>query len=129
MSGAQAAVFGSLMGLGGLLMIVGDIEGFLALFRRERIRKEWAKTKERFRIGNVRDLREALGVGAGAGAFCGTLAHYAGGKMTFGIFLVACLFLGLGALKGFGKAVGLIAFTAAAALTMRLFDWLEVLGR
>jgi hypothetical protein len=67
-------------------------------------------------------LQEALGTGAFAGVAAGFAAHYlAGGKLTFPIFIVAYLFI-LGGLKGWGKFVGLVAFTAIAALVASILQ-------
>jgi len=66
-------------------------------------------------------LGEAVGAGAFGGAIAGLVAHYlAGGKMTFPIFIIASILI-LSGLKGWGKLVGLIVFTAVAALVVAVF--------
>ncbi|MCJ7448724.1 MAG: hypothetical protein MUO72_13640 [Bacteroidales bacterium] len=70
-------------------------------------------------------LVEAAGAGAFGGAAAGLAAHYlAGGKMIFPIFIVAYILI-LSGLKGWGKLVGLIVFTAVAALVVVLFQYLD----
>ena len=71
----------------------------------------------------------AVAEGASAGAFVGVVAglaaHYlAGGKMTFPIFIVAYILI-LSGLKGRGKLVGLVVFSAVAALVVVVFQHLE----
>jgi hypothetical protein len=67
-----------------------------------------------------------VGAGAFGGAIAGLAAHYlAGGKMTFPIFIVAYILI-LSGLKGWGKLVGLIVFTAVAALIVVLFQHVDV---
>jgi hypothetical protein len=67
-----------------------------------------------------------VGAGAFGGAIAGLAAHYlAGGKMTFSIFIVAYILI-LSGLKGWGKLVGLIVFTAVAALIVVLFQHVDV---
>lgn len=71
-------------------------------------------------------LGEATGAGAFGGAVAGLVAHYiAGGKMTFPIFIVAYILI-LSGLKGWGKLVGLVVFTAVAALVIALFQHLNL---
>jgi len=70
-------------------------------------------------------LGEAAGAGAFGGAVAGLAAHYlAGGKLTFPIFIIAYILI-LSGLKGWGKLVGLIVFTAVAALVVVVFQRLE----
>jgi len=70
-------------------------------------------------------LGEAAGVSAIGGAAAGLAAHYlAGGKMTFPIFIVAYILI-LSGLKGLGKLVGIIVFTAVAALVVVVFQRFE----
>lgn len=69
-------------------------------------------------------LGEAAGVGAFGGAVAGLAVHcLAGGKMTFPIFIIAYILI-LSGLKGWGKVVGLIVFTAVAALVVGVFQHL-----
>ena len=59
------------------------------------------------------------------GAVVGLASHYlAGGKMTLPIFLIAYILI-LSGLKGWGKLVGLIVFTAVASLVVVLLQHLE----
>ena len=70
-------------------------------------------------------LGESAGTGAIGGAVAGLASHYfAGGKMTFPIFIIAYILVLIG-LKGWGKLVGLIIFTAVAALVVVIFRHLE----
>lgn len=70
-------------------------------------------------------LGEAVGTGAFGGAVAGLASHhFAGGKMTFPIFIVAYILI-LSGLEGWGKLVGLIVFTAVAALVVVVFKHLE----
>ena len=76
--------------------------------------------------GGPSPLGEAAGAGAFGGALAGLASHYlAGGKMTFPIFIVAYILI-LSGLKGWGKLVGLIVFTAVAALVVVVFQHLDV---
>jgi hypothetical protein len=76
--------------------------------------------------GQPTPLGEAVGAGAFGGAFAGLASHFmAGGKMTLPIFIVAYILI-LSGLKGWGKFVGLIAFTAAASLVVVVFQHLEL---
>lgn len=71
-------------------------------------------------------IGEAVGAGAFGGALAGFAAHHlAGGKMTFPIFIVAYILI-LSGLKGWGRLVGLIAFTAVASLVLVVFQHLEI---
>ena len=70
-------------------------------------------------------LGEAAGAGAVGGAAAGLAAHYlAGGRLTFPIFIIAYILI-LSGLKGWGKLVGIIVFTAIAALVVVIFEYLE----
>jgi uncharacterized membrane protein len=63
-------------------------------------------------------LGEAVVAGGGGGAIAGLAAHFlGGGQMTFPIFIIAYIFL-LSGLKGWGKLVGLVVFTAVASLVV-----------
>lgn len=69
-------------------------------------------------------IGEAVGVGAFGGAAAGFAAHHlAGGTMTFPIFIVAYILI-LSGLKGWGKLVGLIVFTAVASFVAALLQHL-----
>lgn len=69
-------------------------------------------------------LAEAAGTGAFGGAAAGAAAHFlAGGKLTLPIFLVAYILL-LANLRGWGKLVGLVVFTAVAALVVAVLSHL-----
>lgn len=70
-------------------------------------------------------LGEAAGAGAFGGAVAGLASHYfAGGKMTFPIFIIAYILI-LSGLKSWGKLVGVIVFTAVVALVVVVFQHLE----
>ena len=72
--------------------------------------------------GKANPIQEAIGTGAFGGAAAGLAAHYlAGGRMTFPIFIVAYILI-LSGLKGWGKFVGLVVFTAVASLVVALFQ-------
>ncbi len=71
-------------------------------------------------------IGEAVSAGAFGGAVAGLAAHYlAGGTMTFPIFIVAYILI-LGGLKGWGRGVGLIVFTAVASLVVVAFKHLDI---
>jgi uncharacterized membrane protein len=76
--------------------------------------------------GKPTPFGEAAGTGAFAGGLAGLASHYlAGGKMTFPIFIVAYVLV-LANLKGWGRLVGLVVFTAVAALAVVVLQHLEV---
>jgi uncharacterized membrane protein len=76
--------------------------------------------------GKPTPIGEAVGAGAFGGAVAGFAAHYlAGGKMTFPIFIVAYILI-LSGLKGWGKLVGLIVFTAVASLVVVVFQHMQI---
>ena len=63
---------------------------------------------------------QGIAPGAIGGAIAGVIAyHFADGKMTFGIFIVAYMLL-LGGLKGWSRFVGLVAFTVVASFIIAL---------
>lgn len=65
-------------------------------------------------------LGEALGAGAAGGAAAGLAAHYfAGGKLTFPIFIVVYVLV-LSQLKGSGKLTGLISFVIVGSLVLAI---------
>lgn len=76
--------------------------------------------------GKPTPIGETVGAGAFGGVVAGLAAHYlAGGKMTFPIFIVAYILI-LSGLKGWGKLVGLIVFTAVASLVVVVFQHLGI---
>jgi hypothetical protein len=88
-------------------------------------RAEHIKETERTQPPKASPLGEAVGTGAFAGAVAGLATHYlAGGKMIFPIFIVVYVLL-LAHLKGWGKLVGLIVFTAVASLVVVVFQHLK----
>jgi hypothetical protein len=69
-------------------------------------------------------LGEALGAGAAGGAAAGLAAHYfAGGKLTFPIFIVVYVLM-LSQLKGSGKVTGLVSFVIVGSLVLAIMKHL-----
>lgn len=65
-------------------------------------------------------LVEALGAGAMGGAAAGLAAHYfAGGKLTFPIFIVVYVLM-LSQLRGSGKLTGLVSFVIVGSLVLAI---------
>ncbi len=74
---------------------------------------------------DIKNLGQALSTGAAGGAFAAVLGHYfAGGKVTFPIFLVIFV-LSLSTLKGWGRLVGLLAFAGSAVVVLGIFSKLK----
>ncbi len=76
------------------------------------------------------DQHARIGEAAAAGAFGGLAAglasyYLAGGQMTFPIFMIAYILI-LAGLKGWGKLIGLIVFTAVAALVVVVLQFLQI---
>jgi hypothetical protein len=85
--------------------------------------KEQATLKQ---PGRSTRIGEAVGAGAFGGAVVGFAAHYlSGGKMTFPIFIIAYILI-LSGLKGWGKLIGLVVFSAVASLLMVVFENLGI---
>jgi hypothetical protein len=76
---------------------------------------------------DFKNLSQAIGTGAAGGAFAAVLGHYfAGGKITFPIFLIIFV-LSLSTIKGWARLVGLLAFVVSAVVVLGIFCKLKAM--
>ncbi len=87
--------------------------------------KEQEKQVELRSIDQHTRIGESAATGAFGGLAAGLASYYlAGGQMIFPIFMIAYILI-LAGLKGWGKLVGLIVFTAVAALVVVVLQFLQ----